>query len=450
MSVGRWPSVLGAKGSPSDAVTALLYWALVLMALLNLHGVFHLASARPMLEGQSRAAWVLIGLCALLLALAARVPVHKGLGLPGFLFLCAISSYLGIGAVVNIWKTTDPFPIVPFLRYGVYFMVVVATAVATTTIAQRMGVVRLLRWILVVLALGCASVLATPWLVEFDPTGESSPLRNHGFYLQPNKAGRLAAMTAWLALALILCNGSRKLASFVLAVAVSAIFVTTSRSAIVVLFLLATLFVAYWVVLRPKITTGVILLSIVAAVTGGIVLLAFRFEAVILFAFNLPEKLGTLLELLSGNTNVVTQDMRWNVLVQTLQDVEAAPLVGSGFSDNHSVEGGQICGDLSSEFVWCGPHNLYLMLWREAGVVPVLLYLGYLLSMLGMSLGLPQRATTVTALGWTATRAFQDLFSDNGFEMLWLGCFSGLTFGLLMHEAHQQRTAVASAPSPVP
>lgn len=407
------------------------------MTMLNLGGIFYLALARDgSPEGQGRMVWVLVGLCAIVLALAARTPIRKSLGLPGLLFLCAVSSYLGIGIAVHLWKTTGPFPLVPFLRHSVYLMVVVATAAATPTIARRIGVPRLLRWLLVVLTVGCASVLLTPWLATSDLYTLTS-VRNFGLYMQPNQAGRFAVMTTWLALALILCNLNRKLACFALGFAVSAIFVSASRSAIVALGVLAVLFVAYWIVLRPKIATGAISLLIFAATVGGIVMLAFWSPSVLVASLSLPSKLSSLLELLSGNAHVATTDMRWDVFVQTLQHVEAAPLVGSGFSETHAVEGGRICSERQDEYIWCGPHNLYLMLWREAGVVPVSLYLGYVLSTLGMSMALPQRAAAVTALGWTAANAFQNIFSDNGFEMLWMGCFSGLTFGLLMHEMHQ-------------
>lgn len=409
------------------------------MTMLNLGGIYYLALARDASsQGQGRMAWVLIGLCAIVLALAARTPVRKSLGLPGLLFLCAVSSYLGIGIAVILWKTTDPFPLVPFLRHSVYLMVVVATAAATPTIARRIGVPRLLRWLLVVLTVGCASVFMMPWLAT-STIDALSGTRASGLYMQPNQAGRFAVMTAWLALALILCNRSRKLACFALGVVVSAIFVSASRSAILVLGVLAVLFAAYWIVLRPKIATGAISLLIFAATVGGIVMLAFWSPSVLVASLSLPSKLSSLLELLSGNAHVVTTDMRWDVLVQTMQHVEAAPLVGSGFSELHSVEGGRICSEMYDEYIWCGPHNLYLMLWREAGVVPVLFYLGYVLSTLGMSLTLPQRAAAVTALGWTVANAIQNMFSDNGFQMLWMGCFSGLTFGLLVHEMHQSR-----------
>lgn len=417
---------------------ALLYWALVLMTMLNLGGILYLTQARTASpEGQGKIAWVVIGLCAIVLALTARTPVRKSLGLPGLLFLCAVSSYLGIGIAVNMWKTTNPFPLVPFLRHSVYLMVVVATAVATPTIARRIGSSRLLLGLLVVLTAGCASVFLTPLILTSNIYASFFNLRNFGLYMQPNQAGRFAVMTTWLALALILCNRNRKLACFALAIAVSAIFASASRSAIIVLGALAVLFAAYWIVLRPKIATGAISLLIFAAAVGGIAMLAWSSPAILASALVLPQKVSTLLELLSGNIQMVTRDMRWDVLMQTLQSIEAAPLVGSGFSETHSVEGGRICGERLDEFIWCGPHNLYLMLWREAGVVPVSLYLGYVFSTLGMSLTLPQRAVAVTALGWTVANAFQNLFSDNGFEMLWMGSFTGLTFGLLMHEMHQ-------------
>ena len=416
------------------------------MTMLNFNGILYLMFARAATpESQGRATWVLVGLCAIVLALTARTPVRKSLGVPGVLFLCAMFSYLSIGIAVNLWRTTDPVPFVPLLRQAVYVMVVVATAAATPMIARRTGVPRLLQWLLVVLTVGCISILVTPWLVSSIHLRYFG-MRNYGFYMQANHAGRFAAMTAWLAFALILCNGNRKLACFALAVAVSAVLASASRAAIVVLGVSAALFVAYWIILRPRITTGAMSLLIFAATLGGFVLLAVRSEMMLIMILALPEKLAAFLDLLSGNTTVITTDIRWDVFWQTLQRIEADPLVGNGFREDHMVVGTRSCGERVNEFIWCSPHNLYLTLWHEAGVVPIAIYLAYVLSTLGTALTLPQRAAAVTALGWTVAKAIQDMLSDNGFHILWLACFSGLTFGLLMHEMHQHRTAGAPPP----
>lgn len=431
MSVARWP---GAR------IAVLLFWALMLMVLLDLKGIMFYLFYQQGQTGQGRMAWVLTGLCAVSLALTTWTSLAKSLGLPGFLFLGALFSYLGIGIAVNIWNGMDAFPTVPVLRYGIYFMVVLATAAGTTTIARSIGVVRLLQWILVVLALGCISILATPWLASGDLL-ELIGVNMSGFYLQSNRAGRVGAMTAWLAFALILCKGNRTLASFVLAVAVSAVAATLSRSAIVVLFVAVALFVAYWIALRPKITINPISLLIFAATFGGVALLATRPGPLLFMVNDLGRKLFFLPSLLSGDISVVTSDMRWGNIVQALQNIEATPLVGSGFQELHSMEDTHYCGEILGNWIRCGAHNLYLTLWVEAGVVPVLLYLVYVLAMLGVSLGLPQSAATVTALGWTVIMALQNLFSDNGFEDLWLGCFSGLAFGLLVHEMRRYRAS---------
>lgn len=414
----------------------LLFWALMLMVLLNFSGILFYLFFDTSGPGQVRMAWVLIGLCAISLALTTWRSLTKSLGLPGFLFLGALSSYLGIGIAVNIWNGVD-FPTIPALRHGVYFMVVLATAAGTTTIARSIGVVRLLQWILVVLALGCISILITPWLVSTASADLfQRGLKMVGFYLQPNKAGRFAVMTAWLAFALILCKGNRALASFVLAIAVSAVATTVSRSAILALLGTVALFVVYWMALRPKITTNPISLLILAATLGGTALLIARSRMLLFMVGTLERKIPSLLSLLSGDVSVLMAEERWQITMLALQHVEAASLVGSGFREHHDLEGAYYCGVhlVGGEAGKCSAHNFYLTLWVEAGVVPVLLYLGYLLVMLGMSLGLPQRAATVTALGWTVVIAFHNLFSDNGFDNLWLGCFSGLTFGLLVLE----------------
>lgn len=442
MSVRHHPSAPAARWSLSEAITALLFGALLLQVLLNLNGIWYLLFFEPGQTRQGRTAWVLIGMSALALALTVRVPMHKSLGLPGFLFLGSLISYLIIGTAPRLWNVVDQVPIVPILHHGVYFVVVMVTASATMAIVRHTGVVRFLQWILVILMLGCVSILATPWLATSDLLLQFGT-RLYGVYLDPNEAGHFAAMTVWLGLALVLCNANRILASAAVAVAVLAILATTSRAAILFVLLLVILFFAYWIVLRPKIMMTAIALSIVGALVAGLAWLVFQSAPILASALLLPEKLDTLLSLLSGDIRIVTTSERWDLLLGTLQQIEAAPLVGSGFDELHSLEDVGYCLNQAS----CAPHNFYLTLWREAGFVPVVLYLGYLFSMLGTSLALPQRAAIVTAVGWTVARAFQDLFSDSGYQTLWQGCLSGLAFGLLMHEIRRYRESWGSDPA---
>ncbi len=434
MSVRRDFRAPAARWSLSEAIPALLFRAFLLLVLLNLNGLWYLLFFEEGQTYQRRIPWMLTGLCALALALTVRAPIHKSLGLPGFLFLGTLISYLGISTPPYIWNmAADQVPITLLLQYVIYFVVVVVTAAATTAIIPRVGVVRFLRWILVVLTLGCVSILATPWL-----TGENVLVafgtRMYGVYMQPNEAGLFANMTMWLAIALILCKRNRILAITAMVVAGAAILLSASRSAVLTALIFMILFLAYSIVLRIKIMTTAITLSAVAALIAGLMWLVLRSEPILAMALPMPEKLTSLFTLMSGDVSLVTTDARWTLLLQALNEIEAAPLVGNGF--RHPLPDILYCfGDGSR----CSAHNLYLTLWVEAGFVPVVLYLGYVLSMLGTSLGLPQRVATVTAVGWTVARAVQDLFSDNGYEILWLGCFSGLAFGLLMHEVHRYR-----------
>lgn len=444
MSVRHDFRALVARWSLTEAVPALLFWVLLLLVLLNLNGIWYLLFFEQGQTHQRRIPMTLIGLCALALALTMRTPMRKSLGLPGFLFLGSLTCYLGIGIAPHIWDMTDQVPIVPLLHYVLYFVVVVVTAAATMTIVPRIGVVRFLQWILVVLTLGCVSILATPWLVSASILLEFGP-RLYGVYMQPNEAAFFATMTIWLAITLILCERHRILASTAMAIAALAILLTASRSAVLIALIFLILFLAYSTALRIKITTIVIALSAVVALVGGLAWLISRSAPILAMALVLPEKLASLFALLSGDASVVTADTRWDLLMQALNQIEAAPLVGNGL--HHHLEDASYCGD---DNALCRAHNFYLTLWVEAGFVPVVLYLGYVLSMLGTSLGFPRRAATVTALGWTVARAVQDLFGDNGYQILWLGCFSGLAFGLLMHEVRRYRERLGGDPSAFP
>lgn len=433
MSVRRDFRAPAARWSLSEAIPALLFGALLLLVLLNLNGIWHLLWFDSLQSSQGRTTWWLIGLCAIALALTVRTPMHKSLGLPGFLFLGSLTSYMSIGTAVIHWNMMEVHG-VQILRHGVYFLVVIVTAAATMATVRRTGVVRFLQWILVVLTVGCISILATPWLANEDAL-LTLDARMYGFYMDPNQAGRFAVMTMWLALVLILCKGNRIIACTGLGVALLAILASSSRSAILVVPIFMVLFVAYWIVLRPKIMAIAISLLIFAALTAGLALLVSQIEPIVALILILPAKLTSITTLLSGDFTFIAAESRTDLLFEALDHIEAAPLVGNGLDHLRPSGDFDYCDGV--DFGRCNPHNFYLTLWLGAGIVPVVLYLGYVLSMLGTSLGLPQRATTATALGWTVARAFQSLFTDNGYQLLWLGCFSGLAFGLLMHEVRR-------------
>lgn len=428
-----------------STIPAILFWALVLMTLLHFNGILYILFFQGELSGQisgqgpgqGRFAWVLISLCAASLCLAVRRRIGMSLGLPGFLLLAVMVSHLGIGTAVYLSSHFDlePLVLLPFFRYSVYSAVVVATAAATTVMAQRTGVVHLLERVLVVMALGCLSVLATPWLASADMLRHFST-RMYGFYMQANQAGAFASMTVWLAFVVILCKGSGKLAAVALTVAVPALLATASRGAYIYLLAFLAIFVAYWLVLRPKIAAvGFVVLLLGALIVVPIWLTTTQWPGLLLiWAFFPLDKLQSFLALLSGDIFVITDDLRWIILSLAVEQIQESPIFGSGFQPNHAILNANLCNQGI-----CSPHNFFIMLWQEAGIVPPLLYLGYFWSLLGASLGLPQRAAVVTVVGWTVGRFMYDMLSDNSIDTLWMGTLTGLCLGLLAHEIGRYR-----------
>ncbi len=217
-------------------LSRLAFWVLAAITLLNLNG------ASYMLVGREQIFSPVIGLCCLYILLAGlvSVPLRQTLGIPGFLILATLTSYVFIGFSVALLSGFDS-------RLDIYFylrsyinsaVLIVAAAFGGCAVLRRVGNEQLLKTILALLTMSCIAVLLSSVLADFFLiTPETAANRQHGTFRGPNQAGLVGCMTVVSALSFLCAGQHRKLACLSLILGVGAIIGSNSRTAMLIVIL---------------------------------------------------------------------------------------------------------------------------------------------------------------------------------------------------------------------
>ena len=254
MILYRHPASLLCRTEPlRTALIAAAFWTLAVIALTSLRYV-HLGGMPQVEVVVARTTMVcgvlLFGLVGARCVMAWRksgslAPIRRTLGgTPGMLLFAAVASYLAIGAsVLGVEAIREP-DTAGFLKYHVLHLgVLTAAAVGGRAMLERTGAERLLRGVLLVLIVSCASILASSVLRDLGILPPYRiPFRLTGAFEEPNDAGLAACMTVALAAALLTNGGPRTLGWLGLIAGVAASLATGSRTALVVLGALAVVF----------------------------------------------------------------------------------------------------------------------------------------------------------------------------------------------------------------
>ena len=354
-------------GSGLDRLVTGAFWGLAALSLLNPNGLIR------MWIGVDRGVSSVMLLCCLLaLAGLLRSRPREALGTPGALILGCLASYLGIGILVAIANGTalQSQSDWHLVRYAGAVLVILAAAVGGHVVWRRIGGERLLAGVLVILTVSCALMLTSPWLWNIlqDPPREGV-YRFFGSYADPNEAGTVACITVVLAMALLRCGGHRLLGYGALVVAAVAVVGTFSRTALVVI---------------PVLVLGAILVSrgaerrrvanaalVVALVGAGV---ALNLDAN-LFQERQVARLYSVVDAFApegrDQLSLANRIPLWQL---ALDHALESPLYGNGLGRLHELEGAWYNerGDL------LGAHNHYLILWGEAGFLPLALFVAFL------------------------------------------------------------------------
>ena len=370
-----------------------------------------------------------LALACIYLCAVVRVPFNRCLGTPGLLILATLASYLWIGgSVVALEQGAAPLrDNIVILRVVLAGALMVAAALGAAVALQRIGLERLLLVVLCLQVVACLAILATPVLVEHV---YSLPLRfwhveihaRHRFlgtFVNPNDAGIAACQGVVTALAFLGSGKYVKSAGAALAVAVVAVLLTSSRTALAALAAIGALAPLFF---RSRHFYKVALLGV--GVVGVVAV-----PALLLAHLGQTGGLGALFGALPSD---IRTEWLWPV---TLSHIAESPLFGHGVALDHAIAVTKRCTAASV----CGPHNTYLMLWREAGVVPLTLLLLFVATMFCACAKTTGSVARSVVAGWVVVFAVNALASDNVLYSTSQAFIVGLSCALISRTSSMQR-----------
>jgi O-antigen ligase len=335
---------------------------LATISLLNINGAVTMAVG----VGQAGSPLLLLASAILVAKLGAvRIPLSSSL-----LFV-SILCYLLLALMFSITENPTGSSGHLSVAYSASLLILWAV-VAYMQYANSCGRVddtlRLLRNLSVIAA---GTVLFSPVLYRVfewvPPSGES---RFGGFFGNPNEAGVMANVA--MAFVLTVPYNRRWLQILALTGSSAAAILTFSKTAWMILPLVILLYLflrskrsLYWILVLLSVTLLIAFIDIVNVLEW---LLNNPFIELTLSQELRIQQFKFLLSATWERENILTgREYLWQFGVQRILE---NPIGGSGLGTFHYLEGGLMQGG-----VWQGVHNVYLMIWGEAGFFAFVLFL---------------------------------------------------------------------------
>ena len=305
---------------------------------------------------------------------------------------------------------------------------------------QRIGVESLVNRILAILTVACVAILLTPWLVGlffFLPQIQVAvnSIENDrflGFFTDAN----LASITACYAVVLALClsyeGRYRKFANLVWLLGSVAVILTFSRMGITILALIFLLFLAIGVSRRRLIRANVGWLSAMIVLVTSII--AFSIVNIEHLVEYLPIQAEQIRRLSWKGAYNDFYDYRGALWSLGLSQIAESPLFGHGVTHFHHLRGAVGCGDTP-----CGVHSVYLMLWGEAGIIPLVLLLLFISSLLWRWWTLPRSLAADASAGCALVFALTCMTLHNSLYFIGNCFIIGASCALMAHANRESR-----------
>lgn len=371
-----------------DRVVVGAFWSLCVMCLLNLNDV-----GRMWIGAEEFFSLPMLLCCLLILPGLSRMRIVDALGGMGALLVAALASYAGIGIVMAIatGSASSAGAWDYLVRYLISILIILAAAIGGRIVVQRAGHENALLGVLGLLTASCALTLASPWLLRvFQNPPLDASFRYFGVFANPNEAGFVACLAVALALSFIRTGRFAVLAYGSLFVAVPALIGTYSRTALITLLVLviggalASRGNERWRALGGMVAVGLFFVNTMTDMNAGILL---------------ESQIGRLESLIAAIENRSADDVtmagRLTLWRLALDETLESPLVGLGLGQLHSLDAAW----LTDEGIPLGAHNMYLMLWGEAGIVPLILFVLFLAGMLRLGIGTRPNGLAAGAVG---------------------------------------------------
>ena len=364
----------------------LAFWTLAIIILCNLNGAAYMGF------GTERMFTPIIAICCLILIQAClhSVSPKKALGIPGFLIVSALVSYLYMSCFIAFVNASWESYYYEILILGHLFtvIVIIAVAIGGRAVIRQAGPEPVLKAILVLLTLDCIIILASPILKDFylHPP-PSRRARFFGTFFDPNGAGLIACATVVLALSFFGLKQHRKFAYLALTMGTLAILGTASRAAILSFFCHFFLFFLFNSGVRSFVLKGFVF-AILSIIIFREHFIAPYLRLTLFFRFSREE---------SFDKRIIT----WHLALDQIVESPISPIFGLGLGKMYSVENAPI-NDMVTDRPF-GIHNNYLLFLGEGGLIPLTLFLLFFLYLFFLKISNPVVRNAV--FGWGLTIA---------------------------------------------
>ena len=436
--------MLPARRSSASRPALFVFWLVAVTVQLNFN------HASNMIIGTGWFVTLGLALCSMFLVLAVRIPFRRALGLPGYLIAAALIFYVVIGGGVAL--VTDAGWGMESYRRSFHVVLgvslIVASALGASAVLRRSGIEYLLIGILVIKAAVCILILATPILAEnlYHATSHYRPVienRFMGTYYGPSYAG-IAACQA-VVLSLFMSSGRHRVFACLVAILGGlAAFMTFSKTAIFVLIVILLFFLRASMTdthagRRPRAAV-----RLMCVFMGGALILAIASAEHLPLSRMQFERLEWIATL--GDSRLEKRFGIWTLGISTIAE---SPFWGHGLLRFHHLEGAPPCdGGTAGHMITCGVHNSYLLLWGEAGIIPLGLFLFFMGSLLRTYMRMPRSMATDIVTGWTIVLALGCMAEDGVPFHAWNAFLIGLMCAMTVHVAREARGRRAAARAP--
>jgi O-antigen ligase len=314
--------------------------------------------------------YVILALCVVLL-FVYRFTVYRDLGVPGHVFFAFLLAYIAIGAPIGLHADPEGF-------YGRAYevrlqlaggLIVAAAAVAARGVLLAYGTRTTLRTLLLLsalipLAVGLSWFYPEFYRVEVGRIRDLS--RAAGTFGNPNDAAGASCLVAAIAFSFMVVERSKLLSIGVILAAATAVYLTGSRGGFLILLLLA--------IAQVFITPGfkrIVSFLVVGALVGGLVFAAYQLATTNTTAEQSRiSRTQNLLRVIQGEVTDETTGGRFHLAMGGVKAWMESPVLGNGLGTQRRIDA-----------VTLGPHNEYIRIGGEAGVIPLALFLVALASL---------------------------------------------------------------------
>jgi hypothetical protein len=377
---------------------------------------------------------VILVLCVVIL-LNYRLTVFRDLGPSGKIFLGFVAAHLAIGTLIGL--DADQQSLVARWQEVrlilAMTLLVAASAVAARNILLAYGV----RFILRMLFLFSLLIPVAVWLSSYYPELYRVEVgrifdysRASGTFGNPNEAASATCLVAALVFSFIVIERSKILGIAGLGVCAYAILLTASRGGFVVFAVLAI----SQIVISPGFSRF-LLFAIGGLLIAGILYGVYNISMVSSTADKgLIQRMEDLSRVARGEITDETTGGRFLLAMNGLNAWASSPILGNGLGSQRRVGAANI-----------GPHNQYISIGGEAGVIPLALFVAMLASLFWYGWHCQIPAIRTFSLGCAIVVTLVCLTSHSVLGSREINIMLGICFGLLSGSTDLAR-ASARAP----